>query len=87
MECVFNGARSNNMIQLITKGIDHDGCIDQKIHDQGKYIHLKLVGSIFQGIHNGATMQIQEKYTTLHKFGDANPKPFISNLEVQGLQQ
>jgi hypothetical protein len=76
------------MIQLITKGIDHYGCIDQKRHDQRKYIHLELMGSFFK-----VSIMVQQCkfkksiYTTLHKFGDANPKPFISNLEVQGLLQ
>jgi hypothetical protein len=56
LECVFNNASANNMIQLIIMGAFTKTNMTRKIDSFG------INGVIFQGIHNGATMQIQIKY-------------------------
>ncbi len=61
LECVFNSATTNNMIQLMTKALITMGGLTKKDMTR-KVDSFGINGVIFQGIHNGATMQIQIKY-------------------------
>lgn len=58
LECVFNNASANNMIQLITKALITMGALTKKYMTR-KINSFGINGVIFQGIHNGVTMQIQ----------------------------
>ncbi len=61
LECVFNGASANNMIQLISIALITMGALTKKDMTR-KVDSFGINGVIFQSIHNDATMQIQEKY-------------------------
>jgi hypothetical protein len=62
LECVLDSANINNLIQLITKALIINGVLSKK------YMTKKLVSFgvdrvvVFQGIHSGVIVQIQEKY-------------------------
>jgi hypothetical protein len=55
------------MIQLVTKALITMGALSKKDMTR-KVDSFGINGVIFQGIHNGVTMQIQEKYA-LHVVG------------------
>ncbi len=61
LECGFNSASANNMIQFIIKALITIGALSKKDMTR-KIDSFGINGVIFQGIHNGVTMQIQIKY-------------------------
>jgi hypothetical protein len=84
LECVFDGASSNNMIQLIIEALTIKGALTKK------YMTKKLVSfgvdkvSILQGTCNGVIVQIQNNYAP-HMVG-VHCKENHKSLVVQSIK-